>query len=145
QCLKHDVCGDWADYAVSVAAAGGDSKQLVAGETETIGDYLVASASSQQLPNQAGNSCADWYVSASELLLIHKSPLGAANVDCEPNVTSSLPGVDIQFGSSVRCQYTLAEAAAGIKITYQVVVADDVLGVSSSAQDIGGCMVPAAG
>jgi hypothetical protein len=37
------------------------------------------------------------------------------------------------------CEFTLAEAAAGITFTYEVVIDDTVAGVVSTAQDAGGC------
>lgn len=55
---------------------------------------------------------------------------------CETSGMSSLPGVAIEFTAN-DCTFTLAEAAAGIKIDYQVVVQNDVPSVHPVSQDSG--------
>jgi hypothetical protein len=54
---------------------------------------------------------------------------------------STLPGVSVEF-TTTDCTYTLAEAAAGIKIDYQLVVAADIPNVYPLPQDGGGCGTP---
>jgi hypothetical protein len=51
---------------------------------------------------------------------------------------SDLAGVSIDFPEQ-RCVFTLAEAAAGIGIDYQVVVEAPVAAVTTRPQDAGGC------
>jgi hypothetical protein len=64
---------------------------------------------------------------------------GAAS--CTPGGASTLAGVTIDFPPQ-NCTFTVAEAAAGITIDYQVVVAQDVMGVIADTQDAGGCGSP---
>jgi hypothetical protein len=60
---------------------------------------------------------------------------------CAPGGSSELPGVKLEFiGAS--CTFTLAQAAAGLEIPYQVVVDDDVTGVVPKPQDSGQCDKP---
>jgi hypothetical protein len=61
---------------------------------------------------------------------------------CSPQVTSSLPGVRIDFQPPTRCTFTLAEARAGISIPYDVIIANDVPNVIPSAADDGKCATP---
>jgi hypothetical protein len=63
---------------------------------------------------------------------------------CQFTGGSDLAGVTIEFPEPVRCSYTLAEAAAGITIPYDVVIAMDVDGVVSMPQDAGMCQSPGA-
>jgi len=62
-------------------------------------------------------------------------------VDCTGTVTSDLPGVHIDFAPQ-RCTFTLAEAAAGIDVTYAVVVDAALMSVTVRPQDAGGCGAP---
>lgn len=66
---------------------------------------------------------------------------GGGSTACASDGTSTLPGVSIEF-TTTDCTYTLAEAAAGIEIDYNVVVADDVANVYPVPQDAGGCGEP---
>ncbi len=66
---------------------------------------------------------------------------GGGNTTCATDSTSTLPGVSIEF-TTTDCTYTLAEAAAGIAIDYNVVVANDVPNVYPAPQDDGGCGEP---
>ena len=45
---------------------------------------------------------------------------------CKGQVQSTLPGVSIEFSSSTKCVYTLAEAKAGITFGYELVIDHDV-------------------
>ena len=60
---------------------------------------------------------------------------------CEASTASNLDGVSIEV-TAATCTYTQAEAAAGISVPYEVIVASSVLGVSPWAQDAGGCGSP---
>jgi hypothetical protein len=65
-------------------------------------------------------------------------------VDAGPCVKSSqsnLPGVSIDFVDP-SCRFTLAQAAAGIQIGYDVEVAQDLSGVVPLPQDDGHCGAP---
>jgi|GEM_PF-2180882 len=69
------------------------------------------------------------------------------NVLCEPRPectttsTSTLAGVAIQFKGD-RCRFTLAEAATGLTLPYQVLVQTEWAGVIPRPQDAGGCDQP---
>ena len=65
----------------------------------------------------------------------------SASTSCLVGGSSSLAGVSIDFPTE-DCSFTLAEAAAGIEIPYDVVIDSAVSGVSSDAQDAGGCDQP---
>ncbi|MCC6526308.1 MAG: hypothetical protein IT373_26915 [Polyangiaceae bacterium] len=66
---------------------------------------------------------------------------GGDTVACQPVAISTLPGVSIHFLAS-DCAFTLAEAAAGITVDYEVVIESDVPGVVPEPQDAGGCETP---
>ena len=69
------------------------------------------------------------------------APGGAASVTCKPVSTSTLPDVSLHF-LATDCSFTLAEAAAGLTIDYEVEIAADVPGVAPEAQDAGNCETP---
>ena len=72
-------------------------------------------------------------------------PLGDASSNgCAVTSQSSLAGVSIVFRAPIVCSFTLAEAQAGISIPYDVVVAQDVAGVTPLPQDGGQCGQPGA-
>ncbi len=52
------------------------------------------------------------------------SPPEAAALPCDASVTTSLPGISVRV-KNARCDFTLAEAAAGISVAYEVIVAQD--------------------
>lgn len=143
-CQRNDVCGSWANYAVSIRSPDDQQSALAGAETIQIAGYNVAGVSSQQLPSPS-SGCSDWYVSASELLLARSAPLGDAEWTCRPKQQSTLSGVEIRFAETGPCRFSLSQARAGISIPYRVVVAADVAGVRSLAQDAGGCSVKPAG
>jgi hypothetical protein len=60
---------------------------------------------------------------------------------CTMGGTSTLPGVSIVFDSQP-CTFTLAQAAAGVHIGYQVVVGMSGDSVVPKPQDAGGCGAP---
>lgn len=62
---------------------------------------------------------------------------------CETSASSTLSGVSIAFPEQ-SCAFTLAQAAAGIAIDYQVVVNPSVQNVVPKPQDAGGCGTPGA-
>ena len=66
---------------------------------------------------------------------------GGGAAACQTLATSSLPGVSIEFTTS-DCSYTLAEAAAGITIDYEVIVEADIPNLFPQPQDEGGCDQP---
>jgi hypothetical protein len=144
-CEIHETCGSWASYAMRVAAQSGGSKQLAASEFAQLDGYTIAGSSSQQLPTSGVTPCADWFVSASELMIARSEPLGSASWTCSPKQTSTLPGVNIDFDAAGPCQFSHAQARDGIQIPYSLVVAHDVADVRSSALDIGGCALEPAG
>ncbi|MEZ4266609.1 MAG: hypothetical protein R3F39_09545 [Myxococcota bacterium] len=57
---------------------------------------------------------------------------------CVPTATSDLAGVKLAL-TTTDCTYTLAEAAAGITIAWEVVTDAPVAEVASAPQDAGGC------
>jgi hypothetical protein len=62
---------------------------------------------------------------------------------CNGVAASDLPGVSIVFPDD-RCSYTLAEVAAGITVSYQVRVEQDLAGIHPAPVDMGGCGTPGA-
>jgi hypothetical protein len=58
-----------------------------------------------------------------------------------PGGASTLPSVTIEFPTQ-SCTFTLAQAAAGIQVAYQVVVTQDTPGIIADTQDAGGCGSP---
>ncbi|RLB57123.1 MAG: hypothetical protein DRJ42_01460 [Deltaproteobacteria bacterium] len=68
---------------------------------------------------------------------------GDAGAACVIDGTSNLEGVTITFPDQP-CVFTLAEAAAGISIAYQVEVASERPGIIPLPQDAGGCDGPEA-
>jgi hypothetical protein len=61
---------------------------------------------------------------------------------CMASSDSTISGAWIAFRAPVACQFTLAQAQAGISIPYDVVVAQDVTGVVPTPQDAGHCGAP---
>jgi hypothetical protein len=61
---------------------------------------------------------------------------------CQQTATSTLTGASIRFLPPLRCVYTLAEAAAGISIGYELVIAQDIPDVVPQAQAT--CVLPGA-
>jgi hypothetical protein len=61
---------------------------------------------------------------------------------CSMGWSSSLAGVTIEFRAPVTCTFSVAQAAAGITIPYDVVVANDVFDVIPAPLDAGGCGQP---
>ena len=62
-------------------------------------------------------------------------------VPCNTEISSDLTGVTIEITTSA-CTWTLEEAAAGLKIGYQVKIDEEVTGVVPMPQDAGGCGKP---
>lgn len=142
-CEQPDRCGPWSNYSVKIAAVSGESRELAAGELAQLAGYAVASSSKQLRPSD--RLCADWSVSESELLMTRSEPIGASGWLCNAMQSSTLPGVDIRFDANGPCQFTRAQARAGIQIPYSVVVTHDVAGVHSRALDLGHCTIPPPG
>ncbi|MDI1477162.1 hypothetical protein [Polyangium sp. y55x31] len=65
---------------------------------------------------------------------------GGSNAACDAGGSSTLPGVSIEF-TTTDCTYTLAEAAAGITINYNIKVDADLPSVYPMPQD-NGCGKP---
>jgi len=65
----------------------------------------------------------------------------AIPLECDLPSSSNLPGVSIQFADAP-CTFSLAQAAAGIHVAYQVVVAQSLSGVHPTPGDAGGCQEP---
>src|SRR5262249_22289134 len=61
---------------------------------------------------------------------------------CSTSWSSSLAGVSIEFRAPVTCTFSVAQAAAGITIPYDVVVASDIFDVIPAPLDSGGCGKP---
>jgi hypothetical protein len=61
--------------------------------------------------------------------------------ECDLPSSSNLPGVSIQFPNAP-CTFSLAQAAGGIQIAYQVVVAQNLAGVHPTPGDAGHCQTP---
>lgn len=64
------------------------------------------------------------------------SSSGGTTEACQTTATSTLPGVSVEF-LATDCTFTLAEAAAGIQIDYQIVVASNVPNVHPVPQSTG--------
>lgn len=62
---------------------------------------------------------------------------------CDLPSSSNLPGVSIQFADAP-CTFSLAQAAAGIHVAYQVVVAQTLSRVHPTPGDAGHCQAPGA-
>lgn len=60
---------------------------------------------------------------------------------CTTTASSTLPGVAISFPDAP-CRFTLAQAQAGVQLSYEVVVDQTLGGVLPRAQDAGGCGTP---
>ena len=60
---------------------------------------------------------------------------------CDTVATSTLPGVAIEITTS-SCVWSLEEAAAGLKVGYQVEIDEEVTGIVSLPQDAGYCGQP---
>ncbi|WP_170228752.1 hypothetical protein [Polyangium fumosum] len=58
---------------------------------------------------------------------------GGGNAACDIGGSSTLPGVSVEFVTT-DCTYTVAEAAAGIKIDYNIVAASEVANVYPGSQ-----------
>jgi hypothetical protein len=67
---------------------------------------------------------------------------GQSGATCDQTSTSTLSGASLQFVPPLRCMYTLAEAAAGISIAYELVISQDISNVVAQAQST--CVQPAA-
>jgi hypothetical protein len=67
----------------------------------------------------------------------------AAPPRCDLSASSNLPGVSIQFPEA-SCSFSLTQAAAGLQIAYQVVVARPLNGVHPTPTDDGRCQTPGA-
>jgi hypothetical protein len=67
---------------------------------------------------------------------------GGQGGDCAETGTSTLTGVSFRFVPPLRCTYTLAEAAAGISIAYQLVIAREITDVAPQAEAT--CVQPGA-
>jgi len=65
---------------------------------------------------------------------------GTANC-VQTDSSSTIPGVSINFASQP-CTFTLAQAAAGIAIDYEVTVDQEIASFSPSPQDMGQCGTP---
>jgi hypothetical protein len=68
-------------------------------------------------------------------------PDAASNPSCTRGGSSTLPGARIDFCAS-RTTFSLAEAAAGITVDYQLVADRELTGVYTRQQDGGGCGRP---
>jgi hypothetical protein len=64
-----------------------------------------------------------------------------SGADCSISTASSLPGVTLRFTGSV-CTFTLAQAAAGLSIPYELVVDHDIPGTYPHRQYSGNCNIP---
>jgi hypothetical protein len=81
------------------------------------------------IPQGAGRVCA------------HAIPPPREGPACNGPSSSTLAGVHIELLDG-RCSFTAAEAAAGIVVTYTLVIAADVPHVHPMPQDAGGCTRP---
>lgn len=60
---------------------------------------------------------------------------------CNISNSSTLPGVSIRY-TGTTCTFTLAQAAAGIEIPYQVEIVSATPNVAPASQDVGNCEMP---
>ena len=65
----------------------------------------------------------------------------SVSTDCKEGFVGDLTGVSIHF-EGAPCSFTVAQAAAGIEIPYQIVVSEAVSGVIAVPQDAGHCGQP---
>lgn len=105
------------------------------------------------LPRPADAALVDEQPPAVELLVagpdlafagdLAAAPDVASPFPCMPGLASNLPGVAIVWRPS-KCSFTLAEAAVGLQIPYDVVVKAALPGVIPVALDAGRCARPGA-
>jgi hypothetical protein len=67
---------------------------------------------------------------------------GGQGGDCAETATSTLTGASFHFVPPLRCSYTLAEAAAGISIGYELAITGDISDVTPQAEAT--CVQPGA-
>src|ERR1700709_2270320 len=82
-----------------------------------------------------------WAIGGALSLL---ASVGACDDDarpCRSTATSSLPGVTISFPGAT-CDFSLAQAPAGVQLTYELAVDQRMTEISPRAQDTGSCGAP---
>lgn len=114
---------------------------LVAGGCGTTeGDTTGADAASDA-PNGSSDGADGGAGDLIDGAALDSADAGASG-DCDVTSTSSLPGLTIRFGEPLRCVFTLAEAAAGITIPYDVTSVVDIDDVVPVPADEGACGQP---
>jgi hypothetical protein len=144
-CETKEACGVWSSYALALDAPDGTHTRIAPDQQASLAGYTVLGGSDQQLPSSGSTPCNDWYVSSSELVFVRDAPLGPSQLPCKGQSRSTLPGVEIRFPDNAVCTFSLAQARAGVRIPYQIVVAQAVAGLRSHALDAGGCAIRPAG
>ena len=116
------------------SSGSNDTPSDAAGEASA---YLDSAPADAGYPAEGGMAPADSGDDATDSAE-GATPLGW----CSTDWSSSLAGVTIEFRAPVTCTFSVAQAAAGITIPYDVVVANDVFDVIPAPLDAGGCGQP---
>jgi hypothetical protein len=110
-----------------LSACGGSTSLDRAGNSHASGGVAgVANTSTGGAPSAAGRS----------------GNAGGQAGGCAETATSTLTGASFHFVPPLRCSYTLAEAAAGISIAYELAIAQDISDVAPQAEAT--CVQPGA-
>jgi hypothetical protein len=137
------VGGDAGRYLPRDAAGGGDVTLADAGRDATADAGLACAASGTSCA--VSGCCADLsdacLAQGNDRLCLHAEPPPTDGGACNGPASSNLPGVSFTFPGD-RCSYTLAEAAAGITVPYQLSIAADLTGVIPYPSDYGNCQEP---
>jgi hypothetical protein len=138
-CTTTEDCGTWSEYAMDVSV--GKRALLTLGQNEQAvqAGYRFWHELTKQQRAGDGVACDDWGVSASAFAVTHEKPLlVVAGAGCVVSMSSDLPGIRIELDPSV-CVFTLAQAAAGITIPYELIVDVPVENLIPATQDAGQC------
>jgi hypothetical protein len=105
--------------------------------TEEPSAYFDAAFADVAYPAEGGTTLSEGGADASQ-----SAADATSATACSTSVSSSLPDVSIEFRAPVMCTFSLAQAAAGVTIPYDIVVANDVSDVVPAPLDAGGCGQP---
>jgi hypothetical protein len=140
-CETQSECGIVGSYELGVTPAGGDELLLGPGEAREVDGLRIAHLATHASLAPTGK-CVDYFPETTRLTISRPTAISPPPFTCEITEQSALPGVHIRLPSDTVCQYTLAQARAGIVIPYSVSVDHDIEGFASEPLDIGHCEVP---
>ena len=130
------VLGAAAALAAMISALGCDS-----GVKKATDPGCAASGASCAVSRCCANPSEACLPQGADYQCLISEPPPTDGTACNGAASSTLDGVSLVFPDA-RCAFTQAEAAAGISIAYQVVVAHDVAGVHPVPGDAGRCEQP---